>query len=43
MVKHRYKGKNRVLQYLVQWKGYDLADSTWEDAENLENAPVPVK
>ncbi|KAG5457903.1 MAG: hypothetical protein BJ554DRAFT_1976 [Olpidium bornovanus] len=26
-------------QFLVQWKGYDLAEVTWEPEENLTNAP----
>ena len=30
-----YRGK---LQFLVQWKGYPLEDSTWEPEKNLENA-----
>lgn len=42
-MKHRHVGRKRALQYLVQWKGYDLADCTWEDADNLENAPVVVQ
>ena len=29
----------RKLQYLVQWAGYNHIQTSWEPAENLENAP----
>ena len=35
-----YRGK---LQFLVKWEGYPHEESTWEPAENLENAPKVVQ
>ena len=31
------------LQYLVKWKNYPQEESTWEPAENLENASKTIK
>ena len=35
----RKRGK---LEYFVHWSGYDINERTWEDAENLANAPEKV-
>ena len=37
----RVKGKG--LQYLVQWKGYDKGEISWQPARNLEHAKAEVK
>ena len=29
--------KNKKLEYLVHWKGYDDSDRMWEPKSNLEN------
>ena len=36
ILKERTKGK--VRQYLVKWKGYPLAERTWEPAAHLTHA-----
>jgi hypothetical protein len=36
----RRRGK---LEYFVHWSGYDINERTWEDAENLSNAPKKVQ
>jgi hypothetical protein len=36
----RRRGK---LQYLIQWRGYDINERTWEPAANLANAPLKVQ
>ena len=36
----RRRGK---LEYFVHWSGYDINERTWEDAENLANAPEKVE
>ena len=30
--------KNKKLEFLIQWKGYDDMDRTWEPKSNLSNA-----
>ena len=36
---HRWSGRGRkVLQYLVNWKGYPSSEATWEPIENLDGA-----
>jgi len=32
---HQRYGKN---EYLIQWKGFNQGEDTWESEENLENA-----
>jgi hypothetical protein len=37
IVDSRFAGSQ--LQYLVHWKGFTVADRTWEPAANLDSAP----
>ena len=30
--------KNKKLEYLIHWKGYDDSDCTWKPKSNLKNA-----
>ena len=39
ILRHRYVGRKKELRYLVQWRGYSRAESTWEPEEHLRNAP----
>ena len=32
---HQYSRRNRVLQYLIKWKGYPESDNTWEPAADV--------
>ena len=32
------RNKNKRLEFLVHWKGYDDTDRTWEPKSNLSNA-----
>ena len=32
---HHYSRQNRVLQYLIKWKGYPKSDNTWESAADV--------
>ena len=34
---------NKAVEYLVKWKGYSLAEATWEPEANLEHSPVILK
>lgn len=34
ILKHR-QSRNKGIEYLVKWKGYDLDESTWEPKQNL--------
>ena len=38
------RGRRRVpiVQYLVSWVGYSMEESSWEDEENLLNAPEAI-
>ena len=38
ILQHREVGKNKKIQYLVRWKGYDRGEDTWEPEENLMNS-----
>jgi hypothetical protein len=42
IVKTRRSGRNKVLQYLVRWKGYSSAHDSWEPADQV-HAPELVK
>jgi hypothetical protein len=33
---HRRYGRNKVLQYLILWKGYPVHEATWEPIEHLD-------
>jgi hypothetical protein len=35
---HRYVGRVKRLQYLVEWSGYPVWESTWEPLEHLDGA-----
>ena len=39
ILRHKTVGRQRELRYLVQWRGYSRAESTWEPEEHLRNAP----
>ncbi|KAH0835498.1 hypothetical protein J3R83DRAFT_9167, partial [Lanmaoa asiatica] len=34
--------KNRKLEYLVHWRGYDETDYTWESADIINTTPLAV-
>ena len=36
---HKFVGCKKEIRYLVQWRGYSRAESTWEPEEHLRNAP----
>jgi hypothetical protein len=42
IIKTRRSGRNKVLQYLVRWKGYSSAHDSWEPADQV-HAPELVK
>jgi hypothetical protein len=33
-----FKIKNRILYFLIHWRGYDNSECTWEPIKNLTNA-----
>ena len=35
----RTNGRDKRKQYLVKWVGWPDSHNTWEDEENLRNAP----
>ena len=35
IINHRYQGKHHQLQYLIHWKGYSVADDTWEPTDQV--------
>ena len=39
ILQHKFVGRKREVRYLVQWRGYSRAESTWEPEEHLKNAP----
>ena len=42
ILRHRRVGRGRSLQYLVLWKGFDVADATWEPESHVTNASDAV-
>jgi hypothetical protein len=42
LMAHRYHRQNKVLQYLVKWKGYPMSDNTWEPVDQI-HAPDLLK
>ena len=38
ILRHKCVGRKKELHYLVQWRGYSRAESTWEPEEHLRNA-----
>ena len=39
ILQHKFVGRKREIRYLVQWRGYSRAESTWEPERHLRNAP----
>ena len=39
ILQHKFMGHKKEIRYLVQWRGYSRAESTWEPEEHLRNAP----
>ena len=39
ILQHKLVGRKKEIRYLVQWRGYSRAESTWELEEHLRNAP----
>ena len=39
ILQHKFVGWKKEVRYLVQWRGYSRAESTWEPEEHLKNAP----
>ena len=35
VISHWYYGHKKALQYLICWKGYSVADNTWEPADQV--------
>ena len=35
IINHHHHGKRHQLQYLICWKGYSVADDTWEPADQV--------
>ena len=38
ILQHKLVGRKKEIKYLVQWRGYSQAESTWEPEEHLRNA-----
>ena len=39
ILRHKFVGCKKEIRYLVQWRRYSRAESTWEPEEHLRNAP----
>ena len=39
ILQHKFVSRKKEIWYLVQWRGYSRAESTWEPEEHLRNAP----
>ena len=39
ILQHKFVRWKKEIRYLVQWRGYSRAESTWEPEEHLRNAP----
>ena len=39
ILQHKFVRCKKEIHYLVQWRGYSRAESTWEPEEHLRNAP----
>ena len=38
ILQHKFVGRKKEICYLVLWRGYSRAESTWEPEEHLRNA-----
>ena len=43
ILQHKFVGCKKEIRYLVQWRGYSQAESTWEPEEHLKNAPEALE
>lgn len=43
IIKHRPFGKNKVIQYLVKWKGLGPAEEEWRSLADLKNSPLVLE
>ena len=43
LLAHRGGTDKEPKEYLVQWKGFNFEDCTWEPRNKLENAPLRIK
>ena len=39
ILQHKFVSWKKEICYLIQWRGYSRAESTWEPEEHLRNAP----
>ena len=39
ILQHKFTGCKKEIRYLVQWRGYSRAESTWELEKHLRNTP----